>query len=524
MLTERVLVLETTSGPRAATLPEAMAALCDGSLISFDGLAAHQRHTWDLFLYQTAALALHRAGEENAAGDDAAWAALADPEAWHRRLATLTPGCADTAWSLVADPGKPALLQPPIGDGTLAGYAVAGRTPDEIDVLVTAKGHDVKPARAGTAEPRHWLFALVALQTAQGYSGRGNFGIARMNGGLGSRPLLMLTPRRDMPARFRRGVQVALEARKVALEVHGGYFCDDGLPLLWLRGWDTEESLPLATLDPLFVEICRRIRLARTKDGAIVAWGRPSEVARVAVSKEAHGNLGDAWTPINTKESAALTVGSSGFDYRLVNRLIASEEFKRCIAMQPPATAASEAWLQAAVLVRGQGKTEGMHERWLPIPSTVQRAWADTEQGQVLRRISAGMIADTASAVTALRYALLAYLQGGPDRLDFEDKRPLEWMQALDRRIDRIFFEHLFARVQNHDEAHEAAWLTALVRIVRTLFHDATARLSPPDSRRERARAMASLTLGGMLKKAKLTRPAMTQENENTEEKEEDAA
>jgi CRISPR system Cascade subunit CasA len=178
-----------------------LAGLCGNTLIGFDGLAAHQRHGWDLFLYQIAALALERSGEAEAVADDTAWQALDDPRAWRDRLAALTPGCAETAWCLVVqDLAKPALLQPPIGTGRLDDYKIAGETPDEIDVLVTSKDHDVKAARAGSAEPRHWLFALVTLQTLQGYSGRGNFGIARMNGGFASRPLVMRTPDRSLAA------------------------------------------------------------------------------------------------------------------------------------------------------------------------------------------------------------------------------------------------------------------------------------------------------------------------------------
>lgn len=35
------------------------------------------------------------------------------------------------------------------------------RSPDELDVLVTAKNHDVKMARVGTDTVEAWLFALV---------------------------------------------------------------------------------------------------------------------------------------------------------------------------------------------------------------------------------------------------------------------------------------------------------------------------------------------------------------------------
>jgi CRISPR system Cascade subunit CasA len=509
MLTERILTIETAEGMLPATLPEALARLCDKTLIAFDGLAAHQRHAWDLFLFQTAAMALARNDEAEAANDDAAWGGLADPDTWRRYLAALTPRCADTAWSLVVDDfTQPAFMQPPIGVGSLAGYTLAGQTADEIDVLVTSKGHDVKAARASAAEPRHWLFALVTLQTLQGYSGRHPptqfyWGIARMNGGSASRPMVMLTPSPDLPTRFRRGVLAALAARASALRLQGGYYRADGVPLLWLNRWDIDEGLSLADLDPLFVEICRRIRLVRNAAGQIAAWGRPSEVARVAVSKEAKGNLGDAWTPVSIKDNAALTVGAGGFDYRLVNRLIASQEFQRPAAMVPHPADRGALWLHAAVLVRGQGKTEGFHERWLRIPAKARSLLAT----ETIDRLSKSMIADAESAKKALRFGLQSFLQGGPEKIDFKDNRPQSWSATLDQEIDRIFFDHLFARAEDSDDSARAdAWREALCETTRHLFTQATDRLDPPQSRRERARAVSSRTFEGMLRKAALIR------------------
>jgi CRISPR system Cascade subunit CasA len=44
------------------------------------------------------------------------------------------------------------------------------------------------------ATPEHWFYALLTLQTMQGFLGAGNYGISRMNGGFASRPSVGLAP------------------------------------------------------------------------------------------------------------------------------------------------------------------------------------------------------------------------------------------------------------------------------------------------------------------------------------------
>ncbi|MCG7354431.1 MAG: hypothetical protein E7K72_14825 [Roseomonas mucosa] len=502
MLDEPILVLETRDGTIAATLPETLARLCDGSLLGFDGLLAHQLHAWELFLYQLTALALLLAGEEQAAEDDAAWRALADPAAWRSRLAALTPG-AETAWSpIVADLTRPAFLQPPIPSGRLDGYAVAGRTPDEIDLLITAKVHDVKAARLADSAPRHWCFALVSLQTQQGYSGRGNFGIARMNGGFGSRPMAMVTPGRSLAARFRRGVQAALAARSEVLENPDGLFSRQGTGLLWLLPWDREDSIALRTLDPLFIEVCRRLRLTAEPDGNILAWGRPSEVPRVAVLKELKGHLGDAWTPVAVKDAAALTVGGGGFDYRMVGRLLNREEFHLPVGMQaregdPP----DDTWLRLSVLVRGQGKTEGLHERWERIPPAARRGLGKASLG----KISGLMLKPVEDAKKALSFGLRLFVQGAPEKLKRDDDRPKPILDAFEQRVDAVFLEHLFGHLTASEDGDPGRdWTEKVVALAREAFAEGQARLSPPDSRRDKARAVSGIAFQRSLRKAGL--------------------
>ncbi len=162
-----------------------------------------------MFLVQLGALALWAAKRNDLSVDAADWAV---------DLRRLTRDHTDDApWRLTIDErGKPAFLQPP-DPGGLKWSAVA--TLDALDMLITSKNHDLKQSVAKRATPEDWVCALVSLQTSEGYGGAGNQGVARMNGGSSSRPMLGLTPGRDKDisvdpsAWWARDVRRLVEAR-----------------------------------------------------------------------------------------------------------------------------------------------------------------------------------------------------------------------------------------------------------------------------------------------------------------------
>ena len=189
----------------------AFAALARGEAWSFPALRPHQASPWHAFTVQVAALALIRAGRDDLPGDEGAWRNL---------LIALTPDQpGGEAWELVVDDwSKPALLQPPVvAAGNRAEYKSPLPTPDALDMLVTAKNHDVKQERIAEASDEDWLFALVTLQTTEGFLGAGNYGISRMNGGFASRMSLGVrpTPRAPRP-RAARGSGASCRAHACA--------------------------------------------------------------------------------------------------------------------------------------------------------------------------------------------------------------------------------------------------------------------------------------------------------------------
>ena len=162
-------------GVEALSLPGVYEAMVADRIDAFPALRPHQRHAWHAFLAQLGAVALHRAGRDTPPESAKEWGSL---------LRALAPEFAgDEPWRLIVeDPTLPAFMQAPApkGLGDHRGRAV---TPDDLDILVTAKNHDLKQTVALDATPEDWIFALIDLQTMAGCFGQGNYGSARMNGG-----------------------------------------------------------------------------------------------------------------------------------------------------------------------------------------------------------------------------------------------------------------------------------------------------------------------------------------------------
>lgn len=481
----------------AASLPEVLAHLSAGREIAFPGLAAHQRQAWFCFLVQLAAMAV-------AARDET------DPpitaEGWRERLAGLAGADADTAYALfVEDIARPAFLQPPVHDAKAwARFRPPILEPDAIDVLVTAKNHDVKSDRIGRAAAHHWLYALLTLQTQQGFLGRGNYGIARMNGGFSSRAFAGRLAGHGWAARFRRDLRMLLGGRAETMAQYDIYARRDGLGLLWLEPWDDDESLPPSRLDPYFVEVCRRVRLVACDDGLGLST-RPSEAARVAAAVF-KGVLGDPWAPVDTKnDPTALTIGAGGFDYRRVARIVAEPRGWPMALRSGDADAGQDVELHFQVLVRGQGRTDGLHERIVHVPRHAAERLRHSEALHDLRERLERMLDDVGNVTRrALKVGLLAYVQGGPEQIDFTDDRCDPWLSAFDDAVDVGFLDWLWRGVDlpdNEVEAERARWQGWLAKLATEHFYRGIESLAVPSERRERARATAERVFAGAVRR-----------------------
>ncbi len=301
LLTDPLLPVVADDGTRDGDLPTLLARYAKDAVRDLPFLRPHQQAPWHQFCVQLAALALHRGNHDSVP---------AEAEGWRELLRGLTaeawPG--DEPWRLMcADPTRPAFMQPPIPKGSADPHRVLVETPDDLDVLVTSKNHGVKQTQAGNAAPAAWIAALVTLQTCGGYLGAGNFGVARMNGGFATRPCIGLVPTGGTPgARWRRDVTVLLRNRTWSFDRVEEFAETGGHALLWCLPWDGVESFNLGALDPWFIEVCRRVRLAED-NGRLVARTAGSATTRVA-AKTRSGNVGDPWIPIDLRRAPPPTI------------------------------------------------------------------------------------------------------------------------------------------------------------------------------------------------------------------------
>jgi len=465
-----------------ATLPQVLGFLSRGNIHSFEALRFHQKQAWFCFLVQLAAIAMARGACDQLPND---------PGSWKELLLLLTDGD-ESPWSLVVeDLSEPAFMQSPVPEGSLekAKYKSEVPTPDALDILVTSKNHDVKMRKILYPRPEHWIYALVTLQTLEGYLGKGNYGIVRMNGGFASRPLIEISPGLGWSTRFGKDVHILIKARRSLAEDYG--YRLDGTALLWLQPWNGEKgtSLSLGECDPLFIEVCRRVRFKR--DGEhLHCMSANTNAARIGTLKEFHGITGDPWTPIHKKDEKALTVAGGGFSYNLLNDILLSGEYLKPSCMSLEGFFHQDNFLIATVLVRGQGQTEGYHHRIIPVPRKATSFLERPDQREKLAKRGEHWV-QTADRLqkSVLRPSLYVLLSGSSRSLSTNQKKKLSasaarWLKGFDKSVDDVFFEELWQSVEMNQQESDIRWQTCLREFAEEQFLDAK-RSSPKASMAE---------------------------------------
>jgi CRISPR system Cascade subunit CasA len=485
-----------------ASLPQLFVALGADEVRDYPALRAHQRHPWHAFLVQLAAIALNKAGSATA---------FTKVEEWRDALLALTPCSPDgAAWCLVAPPDRPALLQAAVGGGSLADWKSMSFAADEIDMLVTSKNHDLKGSRARRSQPEDWLFSLLSLQTQEGFLGAGNYGASRMNGGFASRPGVGIAAVGLPGARWVRDIGALLNERARMVEALG-LQAEGGLALVWLEPWDGVSSLSFARLDPFYIEICRRIRLQEL-DGAIKSVGTGSKAARIS-AKELNGMTGDAWTPIDVEGGKALTITAGGFTYKLVSELLFGGKYQPPAAYQLSKSAKESSLVFVAQgVTRGQGKTEGYHERRVPISAKVRGLMMSNQKDQ-LERLAKQRIAAISELRKLLWLALAVLFANGKSAESSEGNKAKAnlFADSFERAEDARFFDDLNAELEAFDPAAEHLnWLIALVARAESVLKIAFVAGPRNGVQKYRARSAALSRFHGGLRNSKSPLPVLT--------------
>lgn len=476
-----------------ATLPAVLAALSRAEVVDFPRARAHQQHPWSMFLTQLAAIAMKRSGIEQPPHEEARWKEM---------LLALT-GDQREPWCLVVeDLSKPAFFQPPVPEGELrkpgkpnpkTGKLKPGAewkiydAPDDLDILVTSKKHDVKGALiVASDDPEPWVYALCSLQTMQGYPGRGYTPIARMNGGYGNRPRVGTSINITFGDRFARDLDVLVTSWN-ALVRRG--FSDEGTALVWLEPWNGTGSLSIGELAPHFIEICWRVRLVEDELRLIARYTTAS-TGRCAPEIQG-GDVGDAWAPVARDAGTVLTVGSGGYHYKLLVEMLFGGRYAPAPAQELRDDDPDSLALWLSALARGQGETEGLHERVIPLPGKARRAFLSRRARDALGKRAEARVKRAGEMRSKVLYPALKLIALGDTTVS----------DALDERIDERFFEALFSSLELDEDAAQAEWDDELVRLAQDELESAIERSPLPDARFWRATTAARGMFFGCLKK-----------------------
>jgi CRISPR system Cascade subunit CasA len=515
LLEERLLhYRRIETGERiACTLPDLFIAMARDEVRDFPALRPHQRHPWHAFLVQLAAIALHRSNQTEP---------FDTAQDWKTSLLALTPNDPDgAAWCLVSPVDRPAFMQAPEPSGSIGSWKNCLVAADELDMLVTSKNHEVKPARMTQSTHEDWLYALLSLQTQEGFFGAGNWGISRMNGGSANKCGVGIQPKGGWGSRWMRDVTAVFANRKAVMESFE-FAGANGHALIWIIPWSGDESLSFASLDPWYIEICRRVRF-RNSVGGLSAVVTGSKAPRIS-AKERNGITGDPWMPVDGVEAKALTISSRGFDYRLATELLLGSKFSKSSAqIWLPSDDADGVHLIAQGVARGQGKTEGYHERRIPVSKTVRKALL-IQKTDELAKLANERIASIDLLTNMLELALVVLFNksvhlvaGEKEFFEAIKKLPASAKRSagkfavpFETQCDSLFFQELITEIEAADRGiARNRWLLTLADRAEMVLLSAFDAGPRSGQLRYRAQSAALTRLRSAMRGNKL--PALTQ-------------
>jgi CRISPR system Cascade subunit CasA len=536
LLTDELFAVDSQDGCIRCSLPGVYGLLAVDRVECFSALRAHQEPAWHMFLAQLGAVAMHRAGMTELPMDEAAWRDII-------RALTKDAFPDDEPWRLVVeDLSKPAFMQPPVpADVNWTGEAT---TPDALDMLYTSKNHDVKSGVAYECAADDWIYALIVQQTFDGALTNNpislQLGIARMNSGDGGRPSFGIAPMSYNSAYPRWGRTVSRDIKRLVMERSAGneLWTTLGLgsagqiAITWAIPWYSGQAIKFSDLDPLFIEICRVIRLK--KSAAAIVASRAGSPGRRIDSTHTKGVMGDPWAPINklpaksannpTQQPTVLTPYPDTVQYaKLANIIFNEEETSHPICMQLAdwEDDQNSLWcISIRAMSRKKGhQTDGYIEKLVPFGRLGARRTLRARKE--LKALSEQQIAEIEQIQFLLETSIGIFIRGGVELADLaadrqkaerdKQRRSAAATRArLDTVADRLFFPALWARFEVEQAgdgaalaAAEDAFVRQLIEAARQLFEEGLADIPCRAIHRPRAEARARRRFDGALRNPK---------------------
>ena len=254
-----------------------------------------------------------------------------------------------------------------------------------------------------------------------------------------------------------------------------------------------EAPLTPDRLDPYYIEVCRRIRLV-SLGGSIVAR-TPAGKMGSRITPPERGLTGDPWVPIDRKADKVLTITGSGWDYHRVAGILDPEKYRAApLQVWEPSDGERSLSLVMMGMARGNSKTDGYHERTIPIPSRVVSLFGGTTDRLGVACRERVQLADRMRS-KVLYPSLRTLRAGSSDEVG-------DFTGAFDRAVDQTFFPRLFdelAVTGNAALAERKKWIDELLAIARNMLRQAESSVPVPQARRLRHCCSRAICIGGRL-------------------------
>ena len=220
---------------------------------------------------------------------------------------------------------------------------------------------------------------------------------------------------------------------------------------------------------------------------------------------ELKGVTGDPWAPINHQDNEAKSVSlrGRGFSYDFMCDLLFKSEAYRPALLQAVQDDDADEGLAvvAAGIARAKGKTEGYHERRVPLSRQVRSMFA-RRATEALADMAKHRVKRIADVNRILRNSLLVLTQEGKRGADLVRKHKgsaavaQPWLDRFRDLMDARFFGDLWKEIEagdpeTADDIHDR-WLVDIAEVAKDLLTRAGKTVPGTSMRRLKARAQAA--------------------------------